>query len=203
LGGVPVDATAVVVNTEVFNPTAAGYVRVTPAGSDPSVAVQEFVKGQTISNLVVVKLVGGKIQVKVSAGSAQIFMDVSGYFSAAPPGPVTGVIATPASTSIALSWTNPADASFTGVMIRRAAGATPPATATAGTLVVDAAKPATSYTNTGLTASTQYSYALFAHDATHNYAVAATRTSTTTATGAVSGTVTDAGGAHHGLANVR
>ena len=81
----PADATAVVVNTEVFNPTAAGYVRVTPAGLDPGVAVQEFARGQTISNLVAVKLVGGKIQVKVSAGSARILMDVSGYYS--PGGP--------------------------------------------------------------------------------------------------------------------
>ena len=82
LVGVPADATAVVVNTEVFNPSAAGYVRVTPAGLNPSVAVQEFARGQTISNLVVVKLVGGKIQVKLSAGSARVFMDVSGYYSA-------------------------------------------------------------------------------------------------------------------------
>jgi Fibronectin type III domain len=82
LGGVPADATAVMVNTEVFAPTAAGYVRVTPAGLNPGVAVQEFAKGQAISNLVAVKLVGGKIQVKVSAGSARILMDVSGYYSA-------------------------------------------------------------------------------------------------------------------------
>jgi hypothetical protein len=82
LGGVPADATAVMVNTEVFGPTAAGYVRVTPAGLDAGVATQEFAKGQLISNLVAVKLVGGKIQVKVSAGSARILMDVSGYYSA-------------------------------------------------------------------------------------------------------------------------
>jgi IPT/TIG domain/Carboxypeptidase regulatory-like domain len=126
------------------------------------------------------------------------------YQPVVPPGPVTGVSAVPASTSIVLSWTDPTAASFTGVMIRRALGATPPATATAGTLVVDAAKPATSYTNTGLASLTQYSYALFAHDGTPVYAAAATVTSTTTAagSGAVSGTVTDAGGAHHGLANV-
>jgi hypothetical protein len=80
LVGVPPDATSVVVNTEVFNPTAAGYVRVTPAGLDPGVAVQEFVRGQTISNLVMVKLIGGKIQVKLSAGSARVFLDVSGYY---------------------------------------------------------------------------------------------------------------------------
>jgi len=84
LGGVPASATAVMVNTEVFNPTAAGYVRVTPAGLDPSVAVQEFTKGATISNLVAVKLVGGKIQVKVSAGSARVLMDVAGYYTGLP-----------------------------------------------------------------------------------------------------------------------
>ena len=81
-GGVPTTATAVVLNTEVFNPTVAGYVRVTPAGSDPSVAVQEFAKGQAISNLVTVKLVNGALQVKLSAGSGTVFMDVAGYYSA-------------------------------------------------------------------------------------------------------------------------
>ena len=68
LQGVPADATAVIVNTEVFQPSAAGYVRVTPFGTDAAVAVQEFTIGKTISNLVVVKVVSGKIQAKVSAG---------------------------------------------------------------------------------------------------------------------------------------
>jgi hypothetical protein len=81
--GVPQDATAVMVNTQVFAPTVAGYVRVTPFGQDAGVATQQFVKGQTISNLVAVKLVGGKAQVRVSAGSARILMDVSGYYGAA------------------------------------------------------------------------------------------------------------------------
>ena len=66
-------------------------------------------------------------------------------------------------------------------MIRRLQGPVPPTSTTAGTLVTDAAKPATSYTDTGLTAGTQYSYALFAHDGTPVYAAAATVTSTTTA----------------------
>ena len=84
LGGVPASATAVMVNTEVSGPTAAGYVRVTPAGQNPGVATQEFTKGQTISNLVAVKLVNGKIQVKLSAGSARILMDVPGYYTGLP-----------------------------------------------------------------------------------------------------------------------
>ena len=85
VGGVPADATAVMVNTEVFAPTAAGYVRVTPAGRDAGVATQQFAKGQAISNLVAVKLVDGKVQVKVSAGSARILMDVAGYYLSSVP----------------------------------------------------------------------------------------------------------------------
>ena len=78
--GVPAGATAVVLNVEVDVPTRAGYVRVTPAGSDPSVATQEFRAGQTISNLTTVKLTGGKVQTKLSAGSATVHFDVSGYY---------------------------------------------------------------------------------------------------------------------------
>ena len=60
-----------------------------------------------------------------------------------------------------------------------------------------------SFTDTALDVRDPGSYALFAHNAT-SYATSATVTSTTFAagTGAVSGTVTDAGGTHHGLAYV-
>lgn len=68
------------VNAEVYNPSTAGYVRVTPAGNDPAVAVQEFAAHQTISNLVVVKLINGALQVKLNAGTATVFLDVSGYY---------------------------------------------------------------------------------------------------------------------------
>ena len=96
-----------------------------------------------------------------------------------PTEPVTNVVATPASSSIALSWTNPASR-VGGVTIRRALGATPPASATAGDLITDTAYPTTSFIDTALTAETQYSYALFAHDTTLGYATAATVTSSTT-----------------------
>jgi len=86
LGGVPAGATAVVMTAEVSAPTAAGYLRVTPAGQDPAVAVQEFGRGVTISNLVIVKLVQGKVQLKVSAGNARVLLDVAGYYSEDPSG---------------------------------------------------------------------------------------------------------------------
>src|ERR1035437_7918162 len=187
-GGVPVSGvSAVVLNVTVVDPTGLGYVTAYADGATRQDASNlNFVAGQTVPNLVIAP-VGANGMVDLyngSSGTIQLIADVSGYYLAealAAPGPVTSVIAVPASTSIALSWTNPAGASFTGVMIRRALGATPPATATSGILVVDAAKPATSYTNTGLASGTQYSYALFAHDGTPVYAAAATVTSTTTA----------------------
>ena len=92
-----------------------------------------------------------------------------------PPAPVTGVSVTgTTTTTVSLGWTNPADSDLSGVMIRRAVGPTPPATPTAGTLVVDKAAPGTTHTDTGLSAGTQYSYALFAHDGVPNYATSAT-----------------------------
>jgi len=206
------------VNIAVSAPTTAGYIRVTPAGLNPGISTQQFARGQSISNLVAVKLVGGKIQIKVSAGSARITMDISGYFRPRPlivtppspvavtppspvtvtppnpvtvppvlvdvtaPGPVTGLSTSQVGdTSVALVWSNPTDADFTGVTIRRAAGATAPATITDGTPVtVATSATATSGTDGGLTAGTQYSYAVFAHDGVPNYAAAAKVTTWTT-----------------------
>jgi hypothetical protein len=88
-------------------------------------------------------------------------------------------------------------------MIRRALGPVAPTSPTSGALVTDAEELATSYTDAGLAAVTQYSYALFAHRG-KRVATAATVTSTTTkaGSGSLSGTVTDAAGTLHGLAGV-
>ena len=117
-------------------------------------------------------------------------------------GPVTGVVATPASISITLSWTNPVSASLTGVVIRGAPGPTPPASVTDGVPIADLDAPESTFTDTGLTPGTQYSYALFAHDGTSGYSAGAPITMTTVAPGEISGTVTDAAGAQSGLENV-
>jgi hypothetical protein len=81
-GGVPANADAVLVNVEVQSPSSSGYLRVTPGGTSSSTAVQEFSAGQTISNLVAVKLAAnGTIRLHLSAGSATVFADVAGYFT--------------------------------------------------------------------------------------------------------------------------
>jgi PKD domain/Fibronectin type III domain len=86
------------------------------------------------------------------------------------PAPVTDLVATATDTTVALSWTNPTDADLTGAVIRRALGDSAPATITDGTAVTDLTTPATSFTDTTLDPDTTYSYAVFAHDATPNYA---------------------------------
>ncbi|MEP7194103.1 MAG: PKD domain-containing protein, partial [Actinomycetota bacterium] len=118
-----------------------------------------------------------------------VFNDADGWvgtstrltFDVIAPGPVTALSASAiADTFIDLAWANPIDPDFTGVTIRRALGATAPATATDGTPVaVPASGIATSFTDTGLTAGTQYSYAVFAHDGALNHAVAVNLTVTT------------------------
>ncbi|MEP7193173.1 MAG: hypothetical protein ABI903_09935, partial [Actinomycetota bacterium] len=211
-GGVPDSGvSAVVLNVTVTAPSVAGFLTVFgDETTRPTASNLNFAKGQTVPNLVIAPVgANGKVALyNGSGGSMQVIADVAGWFLdntavVTPPGPVTGVTANPAGTSIALSWTNPTEASLTGVMIRRAVGPTPPATATSGTRVADMAKTATSYTNTGLTSGTQYSYSLFAHDGTPVYASAATTTATTApaGSGGISGFVTDAGGTH-GLAGV-
>ena len=185
LSSIPATAvSAVVLNVTVVNPTAGGYLTAYPAGSTrPAVSNLNFVRGQTVPNLVVAPVgVDGKVSLfNGSSGSTQLIADVAGYVigpDTTPPAPVTALTAAPGGGSVTLSWTNPTDTDFVGVMIRRSAGTTPP-TLTTGTLVTDTANTTRSYTDTGLSAPTQYSYALFAHDAAPNYSPAATATATT------------------------
>src|SRR5262245_26403818 len=87
-----------------------------------------------------------------------------------PPAPVTSLNASSSAASVTLTWTNPTDGDYAGAMVRRAPGAVPPASSSAGTLVGDVVKPGANLTDAGLTPSTTYSYAIFAHDGTPNYA---------------------------------
>lgn len=94
--------------------------------------------------------------------------DVFSYYSAVTDS-VSGVTITDTTpTSVTLSWTNPTNNGFTGVMIRRTNGNTPPTGPTDGVTVADL--KATTFVDTNLAPGATYSYALFAHDATPAYA---------------------------------
>jgi hypothetical protein len=88
-GGVPASGVAaVVVNVTVTAPTTAGFLTVYPTGtSQPTASNLNFTAGQTIPNLVTVKIgTGGKIKLtNNSAGSVQLIADVAGYYLAGTP----------------------------------------------------------------------------------------------------------------------
>jgi hypothetical protein len=82
--GIPATAKAVSLNVAVTQPTAAGHVRLYPAGVPvPLVAALNYAAGQTRANNAVVALgSGGEIAVRVtqSSGSVHVVLDVNGYF---------------------------------------------------------------------------------------------------------------------------
>ena len=189
-GGIPTtNVSAVRLTLTVVDPTRAGGIFVLPGGHDSRrITSVPFHPESTVSRLIVAPVgADGSIRlVNGSAGTVQLYADVAGYYrtDVTPPHPVTAVVVSPQSAgSMLLQWTNPPDPDFAGVMIRRSQGSVPPVSATDGTLVVDAATPRASYTDSGLLAGTEYSYALFAHDGASNDAAAAIGTATTNSNG--------------------
>ncbi len=76
-------ADAVMVNLTVTNPTAGGYVALYPDGatSVPNISNANFVPGQTVANLVVVKADAGKIKViNPTLGTVHVVIDLIGTF---------------------------------------------------------------------------------------------------------------------------
>jgi hypothetical protein len=77
---VPPWATAVALNVWAYMPAQAGWIRVTPFTQDAGTGTQFYSAGQIISNHVVVKVVQGEAQFRLSTGSARLIVEVSGYY---------------------------------------------------------------------------------------------------------------------------
>lgn len=79
--GVPANATAVLMNVTVTSPTTPSHVTVFPDGVAMPVASNlNFSAGQTVPNLVMVKLgTGGRLKVFNNAGNVDVIADVAGY----------------------------------------------------------------------------------------------------------------------------
>ena len=112
-----------------------------------------------------------------------------------PPAPATELrVAANKAHSISLTWTNPEDADFAGVLIRRSNGGSPPISAKDGVLVAALNARQATFTDRRLTAGHRYSYAVFSRDKTRNVGVPVTLSTSTrsgdSATG-VRGKVTD------------
>ena len=80
--GVPATGvTAVVMNVTVVGPTAAGYLRVTPAGGSSTTSSLNFAPGQTVPNLVTVAVgPGGAVDFFNPLGATHVIADVVGYY---------------------------------------------------------------------------------------------------------------------------
>ena len=80
LGGVPSNATAVVLNVAADRATAPGYLTVFPCGGAPPIVSNlNFAPGQALANLVQVRLSNGDMCIKAESAT-HVFADVAGYF---------------------------------------------------------------------------------------------------------------------------
>jgi hypothetical protein len=86
VGGVPAaGVAAVVLNVTVTGPSAGSYLTAYPAGSAvPTASNLNFGPGQTVPNLVAVKVgSGGQVNVYNAVGSTDVIFDVAGWYSGA------------------------------------------------------------------------------------------------------------------------
>lgn len=80
--GIPTFATGVVMNATVTNGSTAGILTVYPDPPAPGISNILYAPGQTIPNLVMVKVSADRrIRIQTSAGSVDVIGDVEGYFS--------------------------------------------------------------------------------------------------------------------------
>ena len=82
--GIPAtDVAAVAMTVTVTQPSAPGYLTLFPSGiSRPLAANLNFGYGETVSNLVVVKVgAGGRVSIYNPAGSSHVIADVAGWYS--------------------------------------------------------------------------------------------------------------------------
>lgn len=80
LGGVPTNATAVVVNAQVTSPTAAGYLKVSAAGTNPPTAITFFRSGESTSTMAITPVTSGKVRLHLYAGRATVALTLEGYY---------------------------------------------------------------------------------------------------------------------------
>ncbi|MFL6081495.1 MAG: hypothetical protein ACJ714_16305, partial [Ornithinibacter sp.] len=87
LGGVPLTATAVVVNLTAVTPTKAGHLDLYPAGAQrPTASSVNFPAGAIVPNLVTMPLgSGGDIRAYNSAGTTHVLVDVVGWYTPGDP----------------------------------------------------------------------------------------------------------------------
>jgi GH25 family lysozyme M1 (1,4-beta-N-acetylmuramidase) len=81
---VPADATSVVLNASVVDPTAAGYLRTAAAGAAPLATALNFSGGQSTTGLVMTAMDAARnATVTMYGGAGHVVLDVVGYYTSA------------------------------------------------------------------------------------------------------------------------
>jgi hypothetical protein len=137
----------------------------------------------------------GTVAVQVTSPGGQSAAVAEAGYAYSVPGPVTVAQAGGVTTSsVTLTWVNPPDAGFAGVVIRRAEGTVPPESVSSGQAAVTTTGQVDSWADSGLTAGKTYSYGLFADDGpVFGYAKAATVTVVIPSRPSITGTITGGG----------
>jgi hypothetical protein len=84
VAGVPANATSVVLNVTVTEPIGPeSFLTLFPNGTArPLASNLNFVAGETVPNLVVVRVQNGKVSIYNNVGATHVIADVQGWFSA-------------------------------------------------------------------------------------------------------------------------
>lgn len=78
---VPADATAVVLNVTVTEPTASSYVSVRPVGGQPTTSNLNFAAGRTVAQHVTATVgTDGRVRVYNNSGTAHVVVDLAGWY---------------------------------------------------------------------------------------------------------------------------
>jgi hypothetical protein len=88
-GGIPADATAVTLDIAVVNPSLGGYLTAWPSTqAKPTSPNVNYNAGAGVtSNLANVPVADGRLDIEISAGSAQIVVDLEGWYTPTAPAP--------------------------------------------------------------------------------------------------------------------
>ncbi len=87
VAGIPVTATAVVMNLTVTESSANSFLTAYPAGQPrPAASNLNFAAGQTVANLATVPLGGGKVSFATAVGTTHLIGDVVGWYDDGAPG---------------------------------------------------------------------------------------------------------------------
>ena len=79
---VPADATGVVLDVSVVDPTGDGYLRLTPTGTTAKTTALNFSKGQSVTGLAITGTNSRQVTVSIAGSPAQLVVDLVGYYDA-------------------------------------------------------------------------------------------------------------------------